>query len=204
MRDIYYSADPLAIQSHDGVIVIMEDDQGLEPTGPVVWHNSDDTVGVLETDEYTPDSRRHFIPQATGAPIARETIVSAEFDGQIASTKVIVFPSRRVTIKDDRSKGLDFDGDGINDFVVNPGDNRAKFPFGGYIVDFEHIFPYNLGDMDPENYETPAVAEAFLATNDHWACGVFNTSSGKKYACLFGGGITSEGYATQSIIWRPL
>lgn len=201
VRDVYYSADPLAVGGQNGVVVIMQNALGFEPSGDVIWHNSDDSVGYLEP--FTAPSRKSFIAQPTGSFVARETIVSAEFDGEVASTKVIVFPSRRLFANEGKIVGLDFDGDAINDFEIVPGEARLHFPFGAYIVDMDGVFPWNLGDMVSDEHPAPAMEDTFIGTNDRWARGVFNTSKGLKYAGLFGGGIV-DGISTGTIIWRPL
>jgi hypothetical protein len=200
VHDVYYSADPLALGWQSGVMVIMQNALGLEPTGEVTWHISDESIGVLQSYGVTelPPSRRFFRAMPTNSWTAQELIVSAEFEGEIATTKVIVFPSRK--IKD--GLGLDFDEDGINDVESVLNDSRLRFPFGCYIVD-NCFHPQDLGDMNPEEYEAPEVTETLIGTSGSCRRAVFNTSSGRKYGCLFGCA-SENGASSGVIIWRPL
>lgn len=175
-RSTYYAIAPVGGMINPAFIKLAASD-GTEPTSNVVWTLSNPTIGSFDVGMGYPPSRRAIHPAAAG-----EGIVSAEYDGKIDSSKLIVFPSTVIS----KTQGVDLDNDGIVDAIVTADTTGVSCPFG-----VQHYLPYPfsegfvsdanaLGDI-PADIDWPADNPTVFNT-DGVRIILFKTSTGALYA----------------------
>lgn len=174
-QDVYYVAEPVQNSGFWEAAIMMVDATGREIAGESVeWSVSDSTLGSLnDCAGQLPPSRRAFAPVKRG-----ECIVSATFEGETASTRVVIIPSEVVY----NGQGLDLDGDGSADLTLATEGLKIAFPHGGTKTDLFGM-PEPLGNV-PLDFAAPAATSAEFQVIDSSYIFVFNCSDGAVYAAL--------------------